>query len=205
MDGTLLQGRGIFVIAEKMGFLDELIALIKDDTREYYIRSIDVAQLSKGKRIDDMLEIFRNVPLQDNAQLIIKELKKNGIKTGIATDSYKVFADDLKQRLSVDFTFANDLKIDDGIVTGDLEIHNKDLTADFISGEIYSICKSCVLERLCDDLNISLDQAIAVGDGIVDIGMIKKAGLGIAFNTKDKVNKYADIVTNDLRVILDYI
>jgi phosphoserine phosphatase len=40
---------------------------------------------------------------------------------------------------------------------------------------------------------------------MVDIGMIKKAGIGIAFNAPDEVQSHADIITNDFRAILDYI
>ena len=54
-------------------------------------------------------------------------------------------------------------------------------------------------------LNITPAEVIAVGDGVVDIGMIKKAGLGIAYNASEQVQKNADIITNDLAVVLDYI
>ena len=54
-------------------------------------------------------------------------------------------------------------------------------------------------------LNINSDEILAIGDGVVDIGMIKKAGLGIAYKASEDVQKNADIITNDLAVILDYI
>jgi len=54
-------------------------------------------------------------------------------------------------------------------------------------------------------LNINPDEVIAIGDGVVDIGMIKKAGVGIAYKASEDVSKNADISTNDLAVILDYI
>ena len=205
MDGTLLKGRGIFVIAEKLGFYDDLIRFIKDDSLEFYERSIEIGKLVKGFKVDEMLKIFRSIPLQDHVENIISTLKKKDVKTGIATDSYIFLADDLRSRLNIDFVFGNNLLTNDGVVTGELEIHNKELIEDFISGKVYSICKSCVLEDLCKHLKISLGEAIAVGDGIVDRGMIKKAGLGIAFNASEEVNKHADIVTNDLRAILKYI
>ncbi len=205
MDGTLIQDRGIFVIAEKKGFKEDLIKKIKDYRIEFYKRSIDVAKLSKGLNKREILEIFRSIKLSENVKEVITELKKHNIKTGIATDSYKFLADDLKDRLGIDYTFANNLIINEDIITGELEIHNKDLTQDFFSGKIYSICKSCALEQLCKELGINLEEAIAVGDGKVDIGMIKKAGLGIAYNAPEEVQKNADIVTNDLRIILDYI
>ena len=38
MDGTLIQGRGIFVIAEKKGFKDELLKKIKYVNIDFYQR-----------------------------------------------------------------------------------------------------------------------------------------------------------------------
>ena len=205
MDGTLIQDRGIFVIAEKMGFKDELIREINNDTLDFYKKSIEVAKLSKGLNKSEILDIFRSINLSKNVDNVIKKLKNQNITTAIATDSYKFLADDLKERLGLDYTFANNLITNGDKITGDLEIHNKDLTKDFFSGKIYSICKSCALESLCKKLGISINQAIAVGDGKVDIGMIKKAGLGIAYNAPEIVKKNADVVTNDLGIILDYI
>jgi phosphoserine phosphatase len=205
MDGTLIQERGIFVIAEKKGFLDELIKNFNSNTFNFYKKSIDIAKLSKGLDKNEILEIFRSIKISKNAEKVIKELKKRKINTAIATDSYKFLADDLKERLGIEYSFANNLIIENNIITGELEIHNKDLTQDFFSGKIYSICKSCALENLCKELNINIEEAIAVGDGKVDIGMIKKAGLGIAYNAPEIVQKNADVVTDDLNIILDYI
>jgi len=205
MDGTLLKGRTIFIIAEKKGFKDEVLKLIYKSDKEFYKRSIEIAKLSKGLKCEELLEIFRKIPLQENVESVIMELKKRGIKTAIATDSYQLAADDLKDRLGIDYAFANKLIIENGIVTGEVIIHNKDLVEDFNSDKIYSICKSCVLEQLCKELNILGEEVIAVGDGKIDIGMIKEAGLGIAYNASEEVNKHADIVTNDLKIILEHI
>jgi len=205
MDGTLLNGRGIFVIAEKYGFVDELWHLIKDDSLPFYKRSIEIAKLSKGNKIDEYLNIFRGVSLQANVTEVADYLKKKDIICAIATDSYNVLADDLKKRLGFDYAFANNLILDEGIITGELEIHNKSLTPDFVSGNVYSICKSQVLEDLCKKHDFSVDEAIAVGDGRVDASMIKKAGLGIAFNAPDDVNDCADIMTDDLTKLLEYV
>jgi len=205
MDGTLLRDRGIFVIAEKLGFYDKLLEMFKYKGIDFYQKSIEIATLSKGFKTKEYLEIFRKVPYSNNTEKLIRELKNNNIKTAIATDSYQILADDLKERLGIDYAFANNLITNDGIITGELELHNKELREDFCSGRIYSICKSCVLEQLCDELNITPDEVIAIGDGIVDIGMIEKAGLGIAYRAPERVKEHADIVTDDLGTILEYI
>jgi len=204
MDGTLLKDKGIFVIAEKKGFKDDLISILRDDSIEFYKRSIKVGKMLKGHNKKEFLDIFRTVPFQDNIYTILNELKKKQIKTALATDSYQFLADDLKDRLGIDYAFANNLVTNGDIITGELRIHNRDLKKE-VNGVIYSICKSYVLEQLCKELKISLKNTIAVGDGRVDIGMIKKAGLGIAINAMDEVKKHADIVTDNLDVILKYI
>lgn len=205
MDGTLLKGRGIFVIAEKLGFYDQLIKLFEYDGNNFYEKSIEIAKLTKGYTEKEFLEIFHEIPYQDHVEEVIEELKKQSIITGVVTDSYQVLANDLRKRLNLDYAFANNLIIKNGIITGELEIHNSTLEKDFCSDRIYSICKSCVLEQLCNQLGITVNEAIAVGDGIVDIGMIKKAGLGVAFSASSEVQRHADVVTSDLREILKYI
>ena len=131
-------------------------------------------------------------------------LSEKAIKTAIATDSYQFIADDLKNRLQFDFAFANNLVIKDNIITGKLKINNI-IKKPCYSGITYSICKGHILEKLCNRLNIKNTEVIAVGDGVVDIGMIKRAGLGIAYKAPEKVQKNADIITDDLSVILEYI
>ena len=139
MDGTLIKGRGIFVIAEKMGFIDELWKFIKDQHLEYYEKSIEIAKLSKGFKKEEYLKIFQKVPLQDNIHEVLSELKKKDIKTAIVTDSYQILAEDLRKRLGIDFAFANNLITNDDIITGELKIHNKELVEDISGKKIYSI------------------------------------------------------------------
>jgi len=205
MDGTLLRGRTIFVFAEKKGFMDDLRRLIKNDNMEFYEKSIEIAKSLKGLDSEELLEIFRNMPLQKHIENVVKELKKRGIKTAIVTDGYQFVANDLKERLDMDYAFANNIIIEKGIVTGELIIHNKELIEESVGSSIYSICKSCVLEQLCRELDITEDEVIAVGDGKVDICMLKKAGLGIAFNASGEVKKHADISISDMSLILNYV
>jgi phosphoserine phosphatase len=205
MDGTLIKEKGIFVIAEKKGFLDDLLNLLRNEEIHYYKRSIEVAKLLKGYKTDEFLEIFRKIKLQNNVENIIKVLKKNNIKSAIASDSYKFLVDDLKKRLGIDYAYANELIINNNIITGKLIINNKDLKKDVFNGRIFSINKGCIIEQLSNELGIKLNETIAVGDGRVDISMIEKAGLGIAFNAPDEVRKHAKVITNDLGIILEYI
>ncbi|RLF55913.1 MAG: hypothetical protein DRN27_10120, partial [Thermoplasmata archaeon] len=203
MDGTLIDGRSIFIFAENKGFKDKLLQSLKNDTKPYE-KSIEIAQFLKGESRDELLEIFRKIPLQKNVEKILQILKEKNIKTAIVTDSYQFIADDLKKRLGFDYAFANNLIIEQGIVTGELLLNNNNLKR-CDAGIMYSICKGLILDKLCKMLNIAPDEVIAIGDGVVDIGMIKKAGLGIAYKASEDVSKNADISIDDFDVILDYI
>lgn len=204
MDGTLLKNRTIFVFADKKGFMDELLKIVNSD-RISYEKSIEIAKLLKGMNAGELLDIFRGIPLQDNVETVIKKLKKKDIKTAIITNSYQFVADDLKKRLRMDYAFANNLIIEDDIVTGELIINNKDLRARYNGCKVHSICKECVMEDLAKELGITKGEVIAVGDSAIDICMIEKAGLGIAFNASEKMQKHADISTGDMRTILTHI
>ena len=203
MDGTLIDGRSIFVFSEKKGFKDKLLRSLQSD-KEPYEKTIEIAQFLHGTSSIELLEIFRKIPLHNNVEKVAQKLREKNVKTAVVTDSYQFIADDLKKRLHFDYAFANNLIIEQGIVTGKININNSDLKR-CETGVIYSICKGLVLDQLYTMLNITPAEVIAVGDGVVDIGMIKKAGLGIAYNASEQVQKNADIITNDLAVVLDYI
>lgn len=204
MDGTLLKGRTIFVFADKKGFMDELLNIINSD-RISYEKSIEIAKLSKGMNGSELLEIFRDIPLQEHVETVIRELKNKGITTAIATNSYQFAADDLKDRLGFDYAFANNLIIDNDIVTGELIINNKNLIKHCDGCKIHSICKEQVLESLCKKLGITEEEVIAIGDSEIDNCMLERAGLGVAFNASEKVQQHADVITDDMSVILNYI
>jgi phosphoserine phosphatase len=86
----------------------------------------------------------------------------------------------LKNKLDIDYVFANELEIKDGKLTGR---H----VGEIIDGEK----KAELLRLIAFKEDIHLEQVIAVGDGSNDLPMLKLAGLGIAFHAKPKVKASA--------------
>ncbi|RLF45521.1 MAG: hypothetical protein DRN29_06565 [Thermoplasmata archaeon] len=203
MDGTLLNGRTVFRIAEERKFRDKL-AKIMDSKKEPYRKTIEIAKLLRCMTEKEFLEIFRKIPLNKNAEYVVKKLKEMEIKTAIVTDSYQIAALDLKERLGIDYAFSNELVVKDGHITGEITLNNNMLTKKFEGCKIHSICKKEVLQKLCEQLGIETKEAMAVGDGSIDICMLKEAGLGIAFNADYGVRKAADVNISDLSEILKY-
>ena len=91
--------------------------------------------------------------------------------------------------LNLDYAFANTLEIIDGELTGKV-------VGPIVSRER----KRDLLESLCQGEGIALGQAIAIGDGANDLDMIHRAGLGIAFNAKPRVQEQAEYTVNQNRL-----
>jgi len=204
MDGTLLNGRTIIKVAEKKGFKNKLLKIMKKDEIEYK-KSVEIAKLLKCLTEKEFLEIFREIPVQKHAKYVVNKLKNKGIKTAIVTDSYDIAAYDLGERLGIDYVFSNKLIKHNGHLTGEIMLANNNLTPRFEGCKIHSICKKDVLGYLCRKCGMKPSEVIAVGDGDVDICMLKEAGMGIAFNASEKVRKNADISITNLKDILNYI
>lgn len=75
MDGTLLDGRTIYTLAEKKGFKNELSSILKSGKKFYEI-TIEIAKLLKGYKKTELIKIIREIPLQKDVEKLIKELKK---------------------------------------------------------------------------------------------------------------------------------
>lgn len=204
MDNTLLKNMVIGVVAQKKGFTEELDKLLERSIVSHE-KNKEIALLLKGISEKELLAIFRTVPIQDHAEDVIIALKKKGIRTGIATNSYLYLAEDLKRRLGIDDVYGNTLVVKKGMITGELLLHNTSLEKKFDGCQMHPICKRSIIDRICETYKISPGDVIAVGDGRIDICMLETAGLGIAFNASFEVQQHADISTNDLRVILKYI
>jgi len=136
--------------------------------------------LLKGLPQAHLEEITHKLPLTEGADLVTKTLKSLGYKLGILSGGFTFMGKYLQDLLDFDYMFANELEIEDGVVTGRV-------TGEIVDGER----KACLLRELAQRENISIEQTIAVGDGANDLPMISIAGLGVAFNAKPIVRAKA--------------
>jgi phosphoserine phosphatase len=119
------------------------------------------------------------------AEKMLKQMKIAGIKTMLISGGFTFFTDKLKDRLGLDYTFANTLEIVNGKLTGRLV------------GEVFGAKgKGQVLNKICNELGFKKENLIAIGDGANDLPMFAEAGVSIAFHAKPIVQENATYSIN---------
>jgi len=121
------------------------------------------------------------VQLTPGTEELISTLHFMGYKVGVVSGGFTFFTDYLKERLNLDYVFANELEIKDGVVTGEIK-------GDIIDAKH----KGEILKKIAWMEGISVKQIVAVGDGANDRFMLQNAGLAIAFSPKEILKKYSD-------------
>jgi phosphoserine phosphatase len=183
MDSTLIQAEVIDEMAEVFGIGDK-VKQITERAMNGELNFDDALRervaLLKGLDRKRMEEIFHRLPLTPGAEKFLKTVKKLGFKTAIVSGGFRYFAENLRQKLGIDYAFANELEWDGDKLNGK------------VKGQIVNAQqKAFILELLAQQEHIDLEQVVAVGDGANDLPMLAKAGLGIAFHAKDKVKREA--------------
>ena len=184
MDSTLIEAEVIDELAKLAGVGEQVSAITERAMRG----EIDFSEsfrarvaLLEGLEESALDRVASELKITEGAEHLISTLRTLGYKTAILSGGFTYFAKHLQARLGMDYVYANELDIAQGVVTGKIQ------------GEIVDGArKAQLLQQLADDLGIDLQQVIAVGDGANDLPMLSIAGLGIAFRAKPLVKKSAE-------------
>lgn len=183
MDSTLIEAEVIDELAREAGVGEEVSAITESamrgeiDFNESFQRRV---ALLAGLNETALQRVAENLRLTEGTERLIKTLKKLGYKTAILSGGFTYFAHGLQQQLGFDYVYANELKIENGKVTGEV-------VTPIVNGER----KAELLRDIARQENLELEQVIAVGDGANDLPMLSLAGLGIAFRAKPVVRESA--------------
>jgi phosphoserine phosphatase len=183
MDSTLIEGEVIDELAKLAGVADEVVKVTEAAMRgeiefqESFRRRVALLRGLEEIRVRELLD---TIPLVEGAEQLIGTLKMLGYKTAILSGGFNFFAQHLQKRLGIDYVYANDLDIVDGVVSGEVRTPIVD-----------GARKADLLRQIARQENISLEQVVAVGDGANDLPMLGIAGMGIAFRAKPLVRQTA--------------
>ena len=206
MDGTLIEGRLVFALADRFNLSDKVRSIQSNRLMAGHEQTKAIAALFAGLSTKDLESAITSIPLTKNCERTIAALKDRGYKIGIISDSYTIAAGFIADRLNLDFVMANELQIFKGKITGKVDMP---LGWDRIGCYCkISVCKRYHLEKSADQFCVPIESTLAVGDTRSDICMIQRAGVGVAFMPKDEeIKKASDKIVNepDLLKVLNFV
>ena len=181
VDGTLILEEVIDLLGREAGCEEEIAQLTSQAMRgelnfESSLRKR--VSLLEGLPISVFDTVFKSIQLTPNAQEFISILQKNGILVGLVSGGFTQIVERLAKSLDIAYFSANQLEVKDGFLTGKL-------VGQIINPEV----KKATLEKWTEELKLSKERTIAIGDGANDLLMLKSAGLGIAFCAKEVLKK----------------
>ncbi len=183
MDSTLIMQEVIDELAKEAGVAKKVSTITKRamNGEMDFSESLKArVKCLKGLPESALQKVYKRLKLTPGTERLLTVLRHLGFKTAVISGGFTYFTERLKDHLSLDYAFANQLEIEDGRLTGQ------------VTGEIIDAHrKAFILQTLAQGEGISLDQVIAIGDGANDLPMLSRAGLGIAFHAKEVVRRKA--------------
>jgi phosphoserine phosphatase len=190
MDSTIVDGEIIDEMARLAGVGKKVAAITEKGMRGEIDFSESLRKrvsFLKGLKVRSLESIAQTFKFTKGSEELIAALKEMGFKIALISGGFRYFTDVLKKRLGFDYAFGNELEVRAGRLTGR------------IKGKIIDAKRKAeVLDEICRKERITRDEVVAVGDGSNDRIMVANAGLGIAFNAKEILEKVADgAITKD--------
>lgn len=197
MDSTMIEQECIDELADAAGVgarVAEITARAMNGEIDFEGALRERVGLLKGldARVIDQV-LAERITLMPGGPVLLATMKANGAKAALVSGGFTAFTSAIAARLGFDWNRANTLLIADGKLTGEPghPILGKQAKVD-------------ALEEFSAMMGLSDVDVLAVGDGANDLGMLTRAGMGVALHAKPAVQAEAGLRVNhgDLTALL---
>jgi phosphoserine phosphatase len=183
VDGTLIDAEMIDELAKAAGVggkVSEITSRAMNGEIDFKQALKERVRLLKGLDIKTLESIAENLGVTPGAEELITALKALGYKIALISGGFTQFVEKIKEKLGIDYVYANKLVIKEGKLTGEL-----------VEPIIDAERKAELMLEIAEKENLLMEQVVAVGDGANDRFMLQSSGLGIALYPKEVLQKVA--------------
>ena len=185
MDSTLVTMETLDEIADMAGLKTEVAAIteaaMRGEIKDFSESLTRRMALLKGVGEDLIERVYQErLHLSPGAEILLAAAKAAGLKTMLVSGGFTHFTERLKERLGFDYAFANQF-----------DIANQRLTGRVLGPIVDGAFKARAVQQCCQDIGCPPSQAIAIGDGANDLGMMSVAGLSVGYHAKPVVREKA--------------
>jgi phosphoserine phosphatase len=197
MDSTMIQQECIDELADEAGvgdYVKDITARAMNGELDFEAALTERVALLKGLDQEIISKVLaERITFMPGGKALVATMRENGGYAALVSGGFTAFTAHVAAELGFDENRANTLLIADGKLTGEAgrPILGRQAKVD-------------ALEDITRRLGISEQDVMAVGDGANDLGMLKRAGAGVALHAKPSVAAECDIRINhgDLTALL---
>ncbi len=186
MDSTMIGQECIDELAEEAGVgtrVAEITARAMNGELDFEGALTERVALLAGLEESVIARVLESrITLTPGGRTLVATMRARGAHTALVSGGFTAFTGPVAARLGFDEHRANRLVIEGGRLTGQV--------AQPILGRA---AKVAALDELCARFGITTSLAMAVGDGANDLGMLERAGAGVALHAKPVVARQAAI------------
>ena len=197
MDSTMIQQECIDELADMAGvgpYVASITARAMNGELDFEAALRERVGLLTGLPVAVIEDVLRDrVTLMPGATALLATMKANGAYAALVSGGFTAFTARIAALLGFDENRANTLLVEGGLLSGQV--------SDPILGKA---AKVQALRDITARLGIGLAEAVAVGDGANDLGMLELAGMGVALHAKPAVAAQCQVRVNhgDLTALL---
>jgi phosphoserine phosphatase len=197
MDSTMIRQECIDELADEAGVGDRVKAITAramNGELDFEAALRERVGLLRGLPVAVIEKVLaERITLMPGGPTLLATMKAHGAYTALVSGGFTAFTQVIAARLGFDENRANTLPAENGALTG-------------VPGEpiLGQQAKVDALAEISARLGLSEADVLAVGDGANDLGMLGRAGAGVALHAKPAVAAQCDLRVNhgDLTALL---